>query len=164
MFGGKLPTFGLYQDNPKEVNAVDSVLLDYHLFNWLMLQVPDDQCRYAAGVILPTEPSAETAELLKSKDLSQHTFPNIDKAFMTDFPVTSFLSLYLMIWKVYHNMENHLKHKVSPNRNREVSHNVILLFCWMTSWNGSLLAWSLLFSHAMTLIAFTSLSFSPSEF
>ena len=71
--------------------------------------MPADQCRYAVGIIFQSEVSNETAELLKSNGMSQHTFPTIEKAFMTDFPVTSFLSLYFMIWKVYYNMENHMK-------------------------------------------------------
>lgn len=92
IFGSNMTTFALYNDNVK--------------------QVPADQCRYAVGVIFPSEMSDETAELLKSNGLSQHTFPAVEKAFMTDFPFTSFLSLYFMIWKVYYNMEIHMRKEV----------------------------------------------------
>ncbi|XP_062520481.1 testis-expressed protein 264 homolog [Corticium candelabrum] len=89
IFGGKSPMFALYHDNPREVAA--------------------DQCRYAVGVLLPNELSNETTAVLKSNGLCQHTLPTIEKAFMTDFPATSFLSCFFMVIKVYGNMEYHMK-------------------------------------------------------
>ena len=72
-------------------------------------QVAADQCRYAVGVLLPNELSNETTAVLKSNGLCQHTLPTIEKAFMTDFPATSFLSCFFMVIKVYGNMEYHMK-------------------------------------------------------
>ena len=75
------------------------------------MQVPQDQLRYIVGCCLPDGPAGKESDEEHLRRLGFHlwTFPKCSEAVITEFPVRSFLSMYIAPMVVYPSLVKYIK-------------------------------------------------------
>ncbi|XP_038666760.1 testis-expressed protein 264 homolog isoform X2 [Scyliorhinus canicula] len=90
----KLSSVGIYYDHPK--------------------QESEDKLRYIAGSILSEgdeKPSEELVKLFEKFGFKIISFPEVTHVVMTSFPFTTFLSLFIAMYRVYPVLNNYIKER-----------------------------------------------------